>query len=305
MRRVSIPLLLYCLAMGTGTVAQQRADPAEKPLDGVIDIHLHLLPDVVPRSIDAFDMARLARDKGMRAIVMKNHYEGTAAQAYLVRKAVPGIEVFGGIALNLSSGGMNPYAVERMAQMTGGYGRIVWMDSFDSEEQVRMEKQPRPFVAVSKNGELLPETKAVIGMIAKYHLAMSTGHNTPEEDLMLISEAKRQGVEQIVVTHAMMKPIHMSIPQMQQAAALGAYIEFAYNGTIGKAKEFEVADYVRAIRAVGTEHCILSTDLGQPDNPNPVDGWIEYLAKLKMLRLTQKEIDVMSKKNPARVLGLN
>ena len=276
-----------------------------RPLEGVIDIHAHYAPDVIPRSIDAIDGARAAKAAGMRAIVLKNHYAPTSEEAYLVRKVVPGIDVYGGVALNLSVGGMNPAAVERMAQMSGGYGRLVWMGSFDTEAQVKSEKGTRPFVAVSKNGELLPETKAVIAMIVKYHLAMATGHNTPAEDLMLIREAQHEGVQRIVVTHAMMAPIHMSIPDMKKAAAMGAYIEFVYNGTIGHFKEFELADYAKAIRAVGPERCILASDLGQKENPTPVEGLIAFFAGLKKLGFTQAEIDTMSRTNPARLLGLN
>src|SRR5260370_13301169 len=124
----------------------------------------------------------------MRAIVFKNHYEPTSSVAYLVHKVVPGIDVFGGIDLNLSVGGMNPAAVEKMALTTGGLGKFVWMATYDTYAQVRESKEKRPYVAVSRDGELLPETKAVIAMIAKYHLVMATGHNSPEEDLLLIKE---------------------------------------------------------------------------------------------------------------------
>src|ERR1700735_5443362 len=137
----------------------------ENPLAGVIDIHVHCAPDSTPRSIDAIDIARLAKSRGMRALVLKNHYEPTASLAYVVRKEVPGIEVFGGIDLNLSVGGMNPSAVEHMAAITGGYGRFVWMSTYDSEAQVRYNKEDRPFVRVSQNGVLLPETKRVIADI--------------------------------------------------------------------------------------------------------------------------------------------
>src|ERR1700761_5730274 len=84
-------------------------------LNQVIDIHVHSDPDSVPRSIDAIDLARLAKQRGMRGLVLKNHYEPTASLAFLVRKEVPGIEIFGGIDLNLSVGGMNTSAVEHMA----------------------------------------------------------------------------------------------------------------------------------------------------------------------------------------------
>jgi hypothetical protein len=275
-----------------------------KPLEGVIDIHAHTAPDSVPRSIDAIDLARLAESRGMRAIVLKNHYEPTADVAYLVHKVVPGIQVFGGVDLNLSMGGMNPAAVEKMALTTGGLGKVVWMATFDTQAQVHASKENRPFVAVARNGELLPETKAVIAMIAKYKLVMATGHNSPDEDLLLIREARRQGITHIVVTHPMISPIHMSIPQMQEAAQEGAYLEFVYNGLIGSYKEFDFADYAKAIRAIGVEHCILSSDMGQPGNPLHPDGLQLFFDGMRKQGFTQSEIDTMSKVNPALLLGL-
>src|ERR1039457_4075600 len=84
----------------------------------------------------------------------------------------------------------------------GGAGRFVWMGSFDTEAQVLYSKQSRPFVSVSSNGELLPEVKNVLDVIARHDLILETGHSTSEEVLLLIQEAHRHGVRQIVVTHA-------------------------------------------------------------------------------------------------------
>jgi Family of unknown function (DUF6282) len=298
MYRVCVTILL-CAAVAAVPCRAQT-----KPLEGVIDIHAHTAPDSVPRSIDAIDLARLAESRGMRAIVYKNHYEPTADVAYLVHKVVPGIQVFGGIDLNLSVGGMNPVAVEKMALTTGGLGKVVWMATYDTRAQVQVSKEDRPYVAVSRDGELLPETKAVIAMIAKYKLVMATGHNSPDDDLLLIREARRQGITHIVVTHPMMSPIHMSIPDMQKAAAEGAYLEFVYNGLIGPNKEFDFADYAKAIRAIGVEHCILSSDMGQPGNPVHPDGLQLFFEGMRKQGFTQTEIDQMSKVNPARLLGL-
>ena len=64
----------------------------------------------------------MARAHGMRAIVLKNHYDPTAGLAYMVRKQVPGLEVFGGVDLNLPVGGMNPAAVEHMTQVRAATG---------------------------------------------------------------------------------------------------------------------------------------------------------------------------------------
>ncbi len=293
-------LLALMLAAGVAMTALAQANP----LAGVIDIHVHSAPDSTPRKIDAIDLARLAKSRGMRGLVLKNHYEPTASLAYIVRKEVPGIEVFGGVDLNLSVGGMNPSAVEHMAATTGGYGRVVWMSTFDSEAQVRYSKQDRPFVRVSQNGQLLPETRQVIALIARRNLVLATGHPTAEEALMMIREGRAQGVKHMVVTHAMMQPIHMSDAQMLEAAKMGAYIEFVYNGLIGFYKEFTFKDYARAIRYVGVEHCILASDMGQPANPVHTDGLILFFKGLKEQGFSQAEIDRMAKENPARLLGL-
>ena len=217
---------------------------------------------------------------------------------------VPGIEVFGGIDLNRSVGGVNAAAIERMTLMKGGWGRVVWMPTFDAENQVRYSKENRPFVPVAKDGALLPATREAIAVIAKNRLLMETGHSSASEGLLLIREARRAGVERIVVTHAMIAPVHMTVAQMKEAAAQGAYLEFVYNALIGPNREFTFAEYAKAIRAVGPEHCILSSDLGQVGNPIHPDGLVAFFAGLKQAGITQAEIDAMSKTNPARALGL-
>jgi hypothetical protein len=273
-------------------------------LAGVIDIHVHSDPDSVPRSIDAIDVAKLGKARGERGLVLKNHYEPTASLAYVVRKEVPGIEVFGGIDLNLAVGGVNPAAVEHMTKVKGGYGRVVWMPTFDAENQVRVSHENRRFAAVSKNGQLLPEVKEVIALCARHNLLLETGHSSAIEGLAIIREAQRQGVKHIVVTHAMIKPVSMTTAQLQEAAKMGAYIEFVYNALIGPGREFTFAEYAAAIRAVGAAHCILSSDLGQANNPLHPDGLVAFFAGLRKAGVAQADIDLMSKVNPARVLGL-
>jgi hypothetical protein len=297
-------MILILVISACAALSSTNAQVPSRPLDGVIDIHVHAAPDSVARSIDAIDLAKLAESRGMRAIVLKNHYAPTAADAYYVHKLVPGIQVFGGIDLNLSVGGMNPIAVEKMALTTGHLGKLVWMATYDTRAQVMKSQENRPYVAVSRDGELLPETKDVIAMIAKYDLVMATGHNSPEDDLLLIRESRKQGVKQMVVTHAMLSPTSMTIAQMKEAAALGAYIEFVYNGLIGKSKQFDFADYAKAIREVGVDHCILSSDMGQVGNPLHPDGLQLFFDGLQKQGFSHAEIVRMSKVNPARLLSL-
>ena len=271
---------------------------------GTIDVHVHSYPDDRPRSIHAIDVAKLAQTRGMRAIVLKNHWESTAGMAYLVRQVVPGIEVFGGIALNRTVGGINAAAVDHMARVTGSFGRIVWMPTFDAENQVRVSKESRPFVSVTKDGELLPEVKAVIGVIAKNNLVLATGHSAPAEGLMLLREGKQQGVRQMIVTHAIQTPVLMNVAQMKEAASLGAFIEFVGGNPEGQAAAARLDGIADAIRQVGPASSILSSDLGQQGNPLPPDGFGLFIQALRARGFSDRDLDVMSKQNPAKLLGL-
>ena len=124
-----VPAPVLALPVGAWPRGAQEAE-----LAGVIDLHVHVAPDSRgPRSVNGFEAAQMALRHGMRAILIKNHYTETASQAYLVSEIVPGIDVYGGIVLNRSVGGINSVAVESMASTTGRLGRMVWLPTFDSE----------------------------------------------------------------------------------------------------------------------------------------------------------------------------
>ena len=302
--RLSVPLALLLLC-----AAALQPQSNHRPLEGVIDVHVHSLPDSEPWAMDGIEVAKLAKARGMRGLVLKSHWEPTAMLAYLARKDAPGLEVFGGICLSRVVGGINPAAVEEMVKVTGGWGRVVWMPTVDAENVRRNTGSDLPFTSVSRNGELLPEVKEVLAAIARHKLVLATGHSSPQEDLMLVREGRRLGVEHMVVTHPMSSSVRMSIPQMQEAAKAGAFIELVYVPTLTKESinrkaQFSVADVANTIRKVGPEFVILSTDLGQVGFPPPPDGLAAYIAELRAQGLTQRDLDRMTKENPARLLGL-
>ena len=274
-------------------------------LKGAIDIHVHQDPDSAPRVIDADDVARQAKAAGMRAVVLKNHWEDTASLAYIVRKMVPGFEAYGGITQDLAVGGINIEAVKHMADMKGGYGRVVWMPTFDAQNQV---KGKGPEVKVSVNGRLLPGVLALLDYIAtRKQLTLETGHISADEALMLIREAKSRGIQHIVATHGMSGPTNLSVAQAQEFAKMGGYIEFVYGGTLEKGSKLTLEKYAEWIKAVGPEHCILSTDLGgtRPyPRPMPTAGMLEFMQRLHALGISVADIDRMAKTNPAEALGL-
>jgi len=280
------------------------AAPAWAQLEGVIDVHVHSAPDSRDRGLDAFETARMARRTGMRAVVMKNHYTQTASLAYLVSQVVPDVQFFGGIALNNTLGGVNPAAVEHMALTTGGHGKVVWLPTFDSEHgHLRTRANPL-HVPVMRDGEPLPEVLRVFELIAQYDLSLATGHSSPDETLTLIPLAQAAGVERIIVTHPESALVKMPIAQQREAAAMGAWLEYPI-GVALPPNPMTLEEFAERIRAVGPEHVILSTDLGQVMRPTPADGFIGYIDGLRDAGLSEAELDAMTKDNPARFLGLD
>jgi hypothetical protein len=284
-----------------------------------LDIHTHLDPDSfgphsnqAPRALDAIDMARRARSAGMRGFVIKQHYDQTAHLAYLVRKEVPHVEVFGMLCSNLTVGGLNPAAVHHFTEVIGGHARIVSMPTWDAENYVRQSRSPtRAAVPVSRDGVLLPETTALIETVARAQirdssakLALATGHVSAEEALLVIREARRQGIDRIVVTHAIGTPINMSVAQMKESAELGAYIEFVANFLSGERASFTVQQYYDAIREIGPAHVILSSDGGQINRPFPDDMIAQAAYQLHELGLSGAELRTMMVENPATLLSL-
>ncbi len=284
------------------------------PLAGAIDFHCHTAPDSIPRSINDLELARLARRSGLRGIVLKNHFSSTAERAGLAMQEVGGIEVFGGIVLNRAVGGLNAEAVRKMASVEGRRGRVVWLPTFDAENHVRYAKESRPSVSVVRDGAPVPELAEVFKLVAEHDLVLQTGHASVAECGVLIDAAKKAGVRRIVVTHAMADPINATVDDMKRLAALGAVLECVWATHIAgphapsasgrSQKQVTVAEYAKAIQAVGAEHFLLSSDLGQQLNPVHTDGLRAFIVGLKAEGLSERQIDLMARKTPARLLGL-
>ncbi|SKB97581.1 DUF6282 family protein [Sphingopyxis flava] len=288
-------------------------------LKDAIDIHAHLDPDSfgpssaqAARALDVIDMAYRAKRAGMTGFVIKQHYDQTAQLAQITSKVVPGVEAYGMLALNRTVGGLNPEAIRHFAEIEGGRARIVSMPTWDSENNISQSTSPnRVFVPVSRNGELLPEAVEVIQAVAaakirdsSASLALSTGHLSAAEALLVVREAKKQGITRIVVTHAMGHPIDMSIPQMKEAARLGAYIEFVAGFIIGKRAKFTTQQYFDAVRAIGADHVIVSSDAGQLNRPFPDDAIAFAAGELRAKGITEAELRKMLVENPRKLLGI-
>lgn len=281
---------------------QKLTDPV---LNGAIDIHMHTDPDSYIRTVDAFEAATLAKERGLRGVVLKNHFSQTAGLAYLVRKQIPGIEVFGGIALNTPVGGINPEAVLHMTEIRGGYGKVVWLPTHDSEQEVTYNKEQRPFVPISKNGQLHPGVLEIFDLIAKHNLVLATGHISPKELTLVLPAARARGVKNIVVTHPTLGEqfTFLSVPEMQAAAKQGALLEFVSTFASGN-NEKRIKDTATTIRAVGVNNVIISSDTGLTGTALHTDALVLAARALRTQGFTDAELNQMYKENPARLLGL-
>jgi len=281
-------------------------------LAGVIDFHAHTGPDVEPRLVNDLQLVRLAKQAGMRAIVLKSHFMPTADRAELAMEEVGGIEVFGGIVLNRSIGGLNAEAITRMLQLDGHRGKIVWLPTVDAEHIVGNAPGHRPFISVVKDGKPVAELDEIFKIIAKNNLVLETGHSGPEESLILIPAAKAAGVTKILVTHAM--ALGATVDQLKQMAAMGAIIECCWLGYLTKpdaktgAGPVEIAakldECAQAIHVVGAQHFLISSDMGLKNYPLHTDAMKAFMAALKARGISNAEIDLMTRKNPAKLLGL-
>lgn len=290
-------------------------------LKGSCDLHDHTGPAMFERLVDDFEAAKQAGDAGMKAIVLKDHHDDTSRRAYLTRKVVPGIEVFGSVVLNYCLGGLNPFAVD-VAIKSGA--KIIFMPTVDARNHMAyygelgqygpmklVEEKSREYQAVNgisiftDENELDPRIPAILKLIAEANIILATSHLSSPETRRLVSEAQKAGVKKIIITPVDFAFVKRTIEEQIEWANQGAYMEYVYSSLSPAWHSITIEEMVENIRKVGPERCILSSDLGQMHNPAPVEGLrILYMLLLEK-GFTEEEIGLMSRENPSKLLGLD
>ncbi len=287
------------------------ADPnLDELLRGAIDMHLHTGPDVMPGRVDALEAARQARQAGMRAIVIKNHSYPTTPLAMMVGQLVPEVAVLGSICLDYDIGGLNADALEKNAEMGA---KVVWMPTFSSANsrpamrKLGLKLEGEGFSIIDARGRLVPEIDKILEIVKAHGMVLASGHISPRESLALVKRARAAGIEKIVLTHPsdaeFVVQAH-TVEELQRLAGMGAFIEQTFVTMLPTEWSHDPRKRVAAIKAIGVEHCIMSTDLGQFWNPPPAEGFRLFMATFLRNGLSAREIEVMAKENPARLLGL-
>jgi hypothetical protein len=283
-------------------------------LSGAIEFHVHTAPDVVPRLWTDVQLVQAAESAGLQAVVLKNHVFPTGDRAGLAQQTVTELEVFGGVVLNEAVGGLNPEAVRVMSRLPGGRGKVVWLPTIDAAYHRQTFGQEAGGIRVLDGDRLVPELETILYSVRDRHLVLATGHVSPQEVLAVVRRARELGIEKLLITHAMAEVPGLNLEQMKTLAELGAYLELDYvNVLMGPNavdpahrawRQVTLEEMAHAIQEIGSEHFILSTDLGRPHDPNPIQGYQAFLEGLQNQGISEADLVVMTQDNPARLLDL-
>jgi len=272
-------------------------------MQGAIDFHVHADPDPFhERRLDVLDLALQAKEAGMKAIVAKCHHFGTAPLAYLVNKIVSGFTLIGSLTLNSEVGGPNPEVVE-VAAKSGA--RVIWMPT--SSSVVDREKRGLAGISlVDSAGRLLPSVISILEIIKENNMVLGTGHISIPEIYAITAEGIRRGVK-VTITHPLNSHFGsvLTLEQQKELGRMGAYIEQCFVSCMPVLGGMSPKVMVDHIKAVGEEHCILSTDFGQALHPTPPEGFRMMVANMIQFGLSEKEIEILVKVNPSKLLGLD
>jgi hypothetical protein len=281
---------------------------------GATDLHCHPYPDLFPRLADDVGVAQFASERGLRAFVIKCHHESSVSRAYHVQKQFPELRVFGGIVLNHAVGGINPAAADAALRLGA---KEVWMPTVDAAHHAEAHggtgaydaqasgASARPGISVADDeGNLRPETLEVLELIAEHNAILGTCHLSPREITQLVEEARRRGVQKILVTHPFFKVPNLDIDTLRHLVGLGATPEFGYCTVSPMWNYASLKKVAEAVLALGAQHCVLVSDTGQRHNPMPAEGLRLFAQGLFENGVPEEDIYTMIQKNPMELLEI-
>lgn len=283
-------------------------------VSGTVDLHCHPYPDLFPRLTDDAGVVQAAVDNGMTAVMIKCHHESSVSRAYHMQKLFPDVRVFGGIVLNHAVGGINPAAVDAALRLGG---KEVWMPTVDAAHHAEVHGGTGAYdsqasgltvragiAIIGEDGELRPEVLEVLTLVAEHNAILGTCHLSSREIVMLVEEARRRGVQKILVTHPFFKVPNLDLDTLRHLTGLGAIAEFGYC-TISPMWAYASPKRVaEAVQALGSEHCVLVSDTGQRHNPVPAEALRIFAQSLFESGLDEEDIYTMIQKNPSQLLEI-
>jgi len=288
------------------------SEPNIELLEGAIDLHVHVGPDIVDRLLDSVQLAEQARNVGMKGFILKSHFIPTAPIAALTNRLIPEVKMIGSLVLNNNVGGLNPSAVETSLKFNA---KLIWMPTMSAKNHVEyyqkvghpllsIEKIEKTIYILKKSGELLEDCIEILGLIADSNAILATGHLSVSEIKVLVKEAKNQGVKNIIITHPLDKMTNMSLETQIEMVEYDAFLEHTWLSTMPIWRVTSPQAIVEVINKIGAKHCILTTDFGQAHHPSPIEGLRFFSRTLLEFGIDKNSIIQMICKNPCKLLGI-
>ena len=309
--------------MASGTYRQEARElidtiddeVANALLKGALDLHVHSGPSTMPRKVDHFQATEEAAAAGMRALLFKDHHYSVAPFIPIMDRVLGqlGVAMYSGLVLNNTVGGLNPFVVDAQLKMGA---KLIWMPTAHSANHIRsshgktrlasnVQLKPAPGITVlDAYGDLVDEVKEILDLIAGSDAILSSGHLHVSEIWPLFEEAKKRGVKRLLINHPMYG-LHFTYEDVAGLAELGALIEQSACLYIdSRFNVFSPQELKEHILAAGVEHSSIGSDLGQVDNPSPVEGMRQAIKLCLALGFTEDEVRLLVRDNPAKLVGL-
>jgi hypothetical protein len=248
---------------------------------GMADLHVHAAPSLLPRHGDDAQTVAAERGVGFDTVVLKSH-EGSTVE----RAAIAGAGVYGGVVLNSPMGGANPDAVEVAARLGG---RVVWLPTVSArnhkagaaapELSVHRGFELRAVDVVGADERLSAGWHDVLDVVAEHDLLLASGHLSAGETVAVFTEARRRGVQRLLVNHPLMAFLHWTDEASEALQSLDAHLEL---GILPDLLGDEAHASLNLTRSYPASLLVFGGDLGHRDHPGPdaaVAPWLRDLQR--------------------------
>ena len=97
----------------------------------------------------------------------------------------------------------------------------------------------------------------------------------------------------------------LTMDEMKHLASMGVYIEHCFHNCMPLLGSYDPMHYVEVIRKIGAKHTIMCTDLAQATDATPAEDMRMFIGMMLQLGISEEDVKLMVKVNPAKLLDLD
>jgi hypothetical protein len=283
---------------------------ASVSLQGMYDLHVHPAPSIQKRTCTALEAIRAASEEKMAGLLFKDHVYNTVSMAATLNELRYSAKAYGGIMLNEAVGGLSPGVVEaalamgtKLIEFPTYSSKGHWDAYGDDQRLFPYRKSIKPIYVLDDEGRLIPEMEEIMRLVKESDAFIGSGHMSATEAHVMARRARELGCKLVMVGVSTDMPGYPVAAQADWACD-HVYMEHCYGAiTDMPHTPTPIEILVEQIRTVSAERCIISTDAGSMKLPRPVDAMKDFVRRLLQAGITETEMDLMARHNPAFILG--